>query len=159
MIKTILNLAGKFGIKKIGFKISIPLGWKRKKTKKNQVSTICAQLNKKKEGNKMIDYEKKADEIIENSKEVVSDLKDKMSKAGFFGKIVEIFRSVPIIVKLVEFFGLKEAIQGFDKKQIAIVILNRIINIPIAGEEWEGKMIGKCIDIFVDSLVRNGVIK
>lgn len=87
-----------------------------------------------------MDCEKKADEIIENSKELAEDIKD--------GGI----KYIPAAIKSVEFEAIKDGFNGSDKKKLAISIINKLINIPVLPEWLEEKIIGFAIDAIITTL-------
>jgi len=87
-----------------------------------------------------IDYEAKADELIKSSKELAEDIKE--------GGI----KYIPAAIKSVEFEAIKEGFNGADKKQLAVSIINKLINIPIMPEWLEEKIIGFAIDAIITTL-------
>lgn len=87
-----------------------------------------------------MDYETKADELIANSKELAGDIKD--------GGI----KYIPDAIKSVEFMAIKEGFKGADKKQLAISVINKLVNIPVLPEWLEEKIIGFAIDAIIQCL-------
>jgi len=87
-----------------------------------------------------INYEEKADSIIANSKELLSDIKE--------GGV----KYIPIAIKSVEIEAIKDGFKGDDKKRLAISIINKLINIPVIPEWLEGKIIGFAIDAIITTL-------
>lgn len=87
-----------------------------------------------------MDYKAKADELINSSKELAEDIKE--------GGI----KYIPNAIKSVEFEAIKEGFKGSDKKQLAIAIINKLVNIPVIPEWLEEKIIGFAIDAIIVTL-------
>jgi len=92
-----------------------------------------------------MDYEAKAKELIAKLGAVADEIKSVKSLSGALAV-------VPDVVKLVESVGQEEDIKGADKKQLAVAVLNALIDIPFLPESVEGMLIGWAIDAVVAAL-------
>ena len=92
-----------------------------------------------------MDYEKKAQELLNK----LGEVKDKIKTVKSLKDAAE---AVPDVIKLVEGVGQDEDLKGSDKKALAVSVLNALIDIPFLPESVEGMLIGWAIDAVVSAL-------
>ena len=90
-----------------------------------------------------MNYEKKAEELLGKLDEV-------KGKIAGVGSLKTAFDVVPDVVSLVEAEAADLA--GADKKQLAVAVLNKLIDIPFIPESVEAVIIGWAIDAAVAAL-------
>lgn len=92
-----------------------------------------------------------ADKIIEGAKGVFGELKEMKG-----AKVGEIIKNIPHVVEAVERLSKSVPMSGEQKKDVAVEIINRFIDIPLLPEAAEAVLIGLVIDAVVAAFNRYG---
>jgi hypothetical protein len=86
--------------------------------------------------------------------EVVEGLKDLKEEAVKVKSIADAIKIVPEVIKKVEVVAKDVKMAGAEKKELAVAILNILIDIPFVPEAMEGMIISFAIDAAVAALNR-----
>jgi hypothetical protein len=105
--------------------------------------TITAIREKKMSDDKI---KKLAEEIMTSGREIIDRIKSVHGVEGAISAIPDVL--IMVEKKAAELTGLS----GAEKKQLAIEILNTLIDVPLLPEAIEGKLIGIAIDAAVAAL-------
>lgn len=89
--------------------------------------------------------EKAADELVEKLEALKKEVKDMKT-------LKDIVFILPDVIKLVESFASKFKVKGRSKKELAIAIVNKLVDIPYAPEAAERVLIGLAIDAAINAL-------
>jgi len=92
-----------------------------------------------------MDYEKKAKELLEK----LDGLKDKVKAVKTLKDAAAV---IPDVICVVEATGTDEDLKGADKKELAVAILNALVDIPFLPESVEAMLIGWAIDAVIAAL-------
>ncbi len=91
-----------------------------------------------------MDYEKKAQELLDN----LGTVKDRIKGVSGLKAAIE---AIPEVVALVENLGVEEVIASADKKKLAVAVINALVDIPFLPESVEGMLIGWAIDAVISA--------
>ncbi|MDD2773393.1 MAG: hypothetical protein PHP45_06825 [Elusimicrobiales bacterium] len=92
-----------------------------------------------------MDYKAKAKELIEKSKAALLELKQ-------IKTLDDAAKVLPDVIKLVEGVGADEGLKGADKRELAVAIINELVDVPFLPEKLEEVLIGWGVDTTVHAL-------
>lgn len=82
----------------------------------------------------------------------VKETRDEIGKAeGFLGNVKAAFKAIPDVVRAVEEFAKEIPATGAEKKELAVKVINGLVNIPLMPESIEAVLIGFAVDMAVSS--------
>lgn len=97
------------------------------------------------------DAKSAADKVIEEAKGVFGEIKEMKG-----AKVSEVIKNVPHIVESVERLAKSVPMTGEQKRDVAVEIINRFIDIPLIPESGEAILIGFVIDAVVAAFNKYG---
>ncbi|NLO90579.1 MAG: hypothetical protein GX410_01120 [Elusimicrobia bacterium] len=93
-----------------------------------------------------MDYQAMAQEIIDGASELrglkLKDLKNAQT-------------ALPLVLLAVEARGRAKSLTGADKRELAVAVLNRLLDMPYLPEELEAALLRRLVDAAVSAL--NGI--
>lgn len=97
-----------------------------------------------------VDMNALAEKVMADMAAVKAELKD------FKGSIGDAIRNIPDVVHAVERVAADLKLAGEQKKELAVSILNKMIDIPLAPEAVEAVLIGFAVDAVVAAFNKYG---
>ena len=102
------------------------------------------------ETNASVDLDKLADSVLADLAAVKTEL------AGFKGPVADVVKNIPDVVAAVEKVGNDLKLAGAQKRDLAVKILNKLIDIPLVPESVEAILIGFVVDAVVAAYNKYG---
>jgi hypothetical protein len=93
-------------------------------------------------------------DINKLAEEVISDLADLKAEAKAVKSVKDALKILPAVIKKVEEVAGGVALAGAEKKELAVAVINKLVDIPWVPESAEAYIIGLGIDAAVAALNR-----
>ena len=97
------------------------------------------------------------EDIIAQAGDIISKYKNK--ELSFVKMVVEVVKLVESIASELNTEIGDLTVEGKTKKEIAVILINKAVDIPFVPESTEAWLIGSVIDIVVGWLNKTGVFK
>lgn len=97
-----------------------------------------------------VDLDKLADSVLADLASIKTEL------AGFKGPIADVVKNIPDVVAAVEKVGVDLKLAGEQKRDLAVKIINRLVDIPLVPESVEAILIGFVVDAVVAAYNKYG---
>lgn len=86
--------------------------------------------------------------------ELIVGLKEAKAEIGAVHNVQDAIKLVPFVVKRVEEISGDLKLAGSQKRDLAVAIINKLVDIPWVPEALEGKIIGMAVDAIIAAFNR-----